>query len=60
MNWVGSESVVARTAQLLTSGHIRFSEMRVLCGGCGGIGCDLCEPEPAPAPRAWWRLWEKR
>jgi hypothetical protein len=48
MNRVSSEPVDARTAQWVTSGHIRYHEMRVLCSGCGGLGCELCEPEPEP------------
>jgi hypothetical protein len=49
MSRVSSEPVDARTAQWLTSGHIRYSGMQVLCSGCGGLGCDLCEPEPEPS-----------
>jgi Phage capsid family len=26
--------------------HIRYHPMQVLCGCCGGIGCQYCEPEP--------------
>jgi len=37
-----------QNAQLITSGHIRYHEMQVLCGACGGIGCEYCKPEPEP------------
>jgi hypothetical protein len=45
-----------RNAQLLMSGHIRYSGMQVLCGCCGGIGCVHCEPEPEPKLSRWQML----
>jgi hypothetical protein len=54
-DFVGEQPVDARTAEAFASGHIRFHEFVVLCGACGGLGCERCaEPEP-PSRRA--RLW---
>lgn len=40
--------------------HIRFHPMQALCGSCGGIGCEYCEPEPEPEPPSFWkRLWRR-
>jgi hypothetical protein len=36
--------------------HVRYYPMHVLCGSCGGVGCEFCaEPEPQPLGR-WQRL----
>jgi hypothetical protein len=48
VTWVPTEPVSPRNAQLITSDHIRFHPMEVLCGNCGGLGCGYCEPEPEP------------
>ncbi len=55
---IGGElrEVTPATAQAFASGHIRYWPMEVLCGVCGGIGCEHCaEPEPEPRSR-WARL----
>ena len=57
MNRVSEQPVDARTAEALASGQIRFYEMRVLCGACGGLGCEHCaEPEP-PSRWARFKAW---
>jgi hypothetical protein len=55
VTWVGTEPIEARTVEALNSGHIRFHEMQVLCGVCGGPGCEHCT-EPAPPPTRWQRF----
>jgi hypothetical protein len=55
VNRVSEHPVDARTAEALNSGHIRFHEMQVLCGACGGLGCEHCA-EPEPPPSRWERL----
>jgi hypothetical protein len=52
--YVPEQPVDERTAESLASTQIRWHEMRVLCGACGGVGCEHCkEPDP---PSRWQRF----
>jgi hypothetical protein len=52
--YVSERPVDARTAEALASGQYRRYEMTVLCGACGGLGCERCAaPKP---PSRWARL----
>jgi hypothetical protein len=54
-SYVSQQPVDARTAEAFASGQIRYRGFEVLCGACGGLGCERCaEPEP---PSRWARLW---
>jgi hypothetical protein len=59
MTWTGTERIDPRTAKALVSGQVRFYPMQVLCGACGGLGCDLCA-EPDPEPESRWRRLRAR
>jgi hypothetical protein len=49
---VTEQPVDARTAEALASTQIRWYPMEVLCGACGGLGCERCLRLTIPAPTA--------
>jgi hypothetical protein len=40
---------------IASSDYVRHPTV-VICSGCCGAGCQLCEPEPAPTPSRLRRL----